>query len=441
MPLPSHSRLDYHLGMDWYVTDTSSIGGKLRTRPEDFTVIEICKDGKTVLELEYSDKLGSWCWIVIEKRSIDTISTAILLSRKLGIGLRDITYAGLKDSNALTYQIYSVRNVSIDFLRSIDLGVNVKIKKILIADKPFTSSEIFGNFFIIRVKDIEGNADRIDECISQVLSRGLPNYYGYQRFGIKRPNSHIIGKFIIQRKFEEAIHELISHKYSHEDDRVLKAREHAEKGNYLKALEYFPKSIKYLPERLVLKHLCTNPKDYVGALRRMPKDLLKLYIESYQSYLFNKFLSERLRRNLPINRAVPGDLVVLLDEYGLPTRHVVKVSESMVDKVNELILKGRYALALTLPGYNSKIQDTTQGDVELKVLKEERIDLSMFKVKAIPEISLKGGYRLASIKPLSISWKIEHHDLIISFKLVRGSYATILIRELMKPEDPLSSGF
>ncbi len=174
----------------------------------------------------------------------------------------------------------------------------------------------------------------------------------------------------------------------------------------------------------------------MNALRKLPRELLNLYVESYQSYLFNLALSERIGRGLPINRALPGDIVALLDEHGLPTKHVIHVNETMVDKVNELVIKGRAIPVGHLVGYNTKFPPGIQSDIELNVLRREGVDLLMFMVKSIPRLSVRGGYRPLFTKLVIIGINLVNYELNIVFRLPRGNYATVFLRELMKSKHP-----
>ena len=161
-----------------------------------------------------------------------------------------------------------------------------------------------------------------------------------------------------------------------------------------------------------------------------------IYVEAYQSYLFNLALSERISRGLPINKAVSGDIVVLLDEYGLPTKHVIHVTEPMINSVNELVMKGRAVPAAHLIGYTTKPLPGPQGDIELEILKKEGIDPGLFRVRSIPKLSIKGGYRPLYVRPLILSTSVVNNELNIVFRLPRGNYATVLLRELIKSSNP-----
>ncbi|WP_460173588.1 tRNA pseudouridine(13) synthase TruD [Vulcanisaeta sp. JCM 14467] len=443
MPLASEAWLDRYVGMNYYITDCEGVGGRVKERLEDFIVEEVLIDGQVVPTSitgkplpKIVNKPGPWVWMIIEKRGIDAITLLLILSRKLGVNPRDISFGGLKDAVAVTSQIVSVRGVSINDVPS-DFGRDVKVLSAVSMDRAFITSDIWGNEFTIRVRNIDiSRMGSINCVLNQLMERGLPTYYGYQRFGLRRPNSHVIGKYIVLGEFDKAVDELLAHAYPMEPPRIREARELIARGDYSRALELIPRSYKYYPERAVLRQLVSNPRDFVNALRKLPHELLNLYVESYQSYLFNLALSERIGRGLPINRALPGDIVALLDEHGLPTKHVIHVNESMVDKVNELIVRGRAVPVGHLVGYNTRLLPGPQGDMELGVLRSEGVDPAMFMVKSIPKLSVRGGYRPLFIKPMIISVNLIGSELDMVFRLPRGNYATVLLRELIKSRQP-----
>jgi tRNA pseudouridine13 synthase len=443
MPLESSSWLDKYLGMRYYITDRGGIGGKVKQDVEDFIVEEVLLDGQVVPTSltgkplpRLISKPGPWTWLLIEKKGMDAITLLLMLSRRLGVGLHELSFGGFKDALAVTAQVISVRGISPNNVPS-DLSSNVRVLTALSMDRPFTTSDIWGNEFTIRVRRANSNMGLVDCIINQVMERGLPTYYGYQRFGLKRPNSHVVGKYIIRGDFENAVNEIIAHAYPMEPSRIREVREFiARTGDYAKALDLLPKGYKYYPERILLRHLASNPRDYVNALRKLPHELLMIYVEAYQSYLFNLALTERISRGLPINKAVLGDIIILLDEHGLPTKHVIHVNEPMLDKINELIIKGRAVPAGHLIGYNTKPLPGIQGDIEHDVMRMEKVDPSMFRVKAIPKLYIKGSYRPLSVKPIMIKVEVQGNDLTLVFRLPRGNYATTFLREFIKSEKP-----
>ena len=67
-----------------------------------------------------------------------------------------------------------------------------------------------------------------------------------------------------------------------------------ETHDFKAAAENFPKQLRF--ERMMLRHLADNPTDYVGAFQRLPQKLQALFVQAHQSYLFNRFLSERMKQ-------------------------------------------------------------------------------------------------------------------------------------------------
>jgi tRNA pseudouridine13 synthase len=200
----------------------------------------------------------------------------------------------------------------------------------------------------------------------------------------------------------------------------------------------------------MLRHLAKKPDDYVGAFRRLPIRLRELFPQAYQSYLFNKFLSKRILCELPLIRAEAGDYVVNLERSGLPMlkMHKIASAEALME-INKAFEAGKMRLAIPLIGFKQPKSLGVQGEIEKQILEEEGISQESFKIPAMPEITAKGELRTA-ITPLN-SFSLNYitkdsanpskHKAETSFTLHRGSYATILLREIMKPRNPIKAGF
>ena len=444
MPKPSESWLDKAIGMEYYITDCEGVGGRLRVNPEDFVVEEVLVNGLVAPTTATGKGVpnitpvpGPYTWVIVEKRNLDTLSLISILASRLRVGLGDLSYGGLKDTRAVTSQFISIKGVKPTDIPLGNLTDRIRIIASFPMDRPMGPWEIWGNEFTVTVRGSRVSQEALSCVLGQINERWLPAYYGYQRFGLRRPNSHIIGKYIVKGMFEEAVGELLFRRYGGEPEGVELARAYAERGDYSKALELFPRSTKYMPEVLVLRRLSTNPRDYVNALRALPLSLLKLYVEAYQSYIFNRVLSLRISRGLPVNRAVDGDLVMLLDERGLPTRHVVRVTSSIVDKVNELVSMGRASVVGHVVGFKTRLLEAPHDDLVKSILRDEGVEPRDFEVRHMPELATSGGYRWLSIKPQSVKVEvIDDATFRVSFRLPKGNYATVFLREFMKPRNP-----
>jgi tRNA pseudouridine13 synthase len=218
--------------------------------------------------------------------------------------------------------------------------------------------------------------------------------------------------------------------------------------DFEQAYRNFPKQLRY--ERLMLACLAREPNDYVGAFCRLPTKLRELFLQAYQSYLFNKSLSRRIAVGHRLDTTEVGDHVVSVERSGLPMVAMHKmVSVENRTEINGAISAGKMRLALPLVGFKQHLSSGAQGEIEKQIIDEEGISLKNFGIAPMPEISLRGGLRTAitPLKDFSLG-KVEadptnlsEHKAEVSFTLNRGSYATIILRELMKPRNLVRSGF
>ena len=181
----------------------------------------------------------------------------------------------------------------------------------------------------------------------------------------------------------------------------------------------------------------------------MPRRLLSLFIHAYQAYIFNKVLSFRLKAGLPLKKAFEGDFISLVDDEGFSTQQSIKVSLSNVHEANDLIERGRAVLAINIIGFKTRLTAGLQGEIESRVLEEEGLTPKSFILASMPELGSPGAIRPALFKPekfkvTEIS-RDEHNldrlKLTLSFTLKRGFYATIGLREFMKPQNIIEAGF
>ncbi len=152
------------------------VQGQLRAAPEDFRVREL-----PLLEPEGS---GEHAWLWIRKRSENTEHVAGLLSRLAGVHPRDVSYAGLKDRNAVTEQWFSVHlpgRPDPDWC-ALDSGT-VTVLRHARHTRKLQRGALRGNAFCITVRALQGDLPRLESVLEQVSTGGVPNYFGVQRFG------------------------------------------------------------------------------------------------------------------------------------------------------------------------------------------------------------------------------------------------------------------
>ncbi len=448
-------KLEATLGMEVYATQALGIEGKIRCLPEDFIVEEILVDGSRASvhpeEVSLPPIRRRYLVCVLIKRRWDTMLAIKMIARQMGISSDDIHIAGLKDTRALTAQHVSIGGVSPERISKVSIK-GITIRPISFSDEHISSKILLGNHFNILIRSIVHDPSTLKERIDEIRCElsalgGVPNYFGHQRFGTVRPLTHIIGQYILKGDLEDAALSFLStpsfqeHPESMEARRLLSSTQ-----DYKSALKYFPGRLVY--ERLMLNHLGRYPKDFLGAFKKLPPRLRKLFVQAYQSYLFNRFLSERMRRRLHLDEAEIGDYVIALDEMGLPTNNFLNAEENNLSRLNKAISQGRMGVAIPLIGFRQGPSKGDQGEIERKILEEEGISPEDFLIKAMPEASAPGGLRkiLASILDLHVEEETDPSGLSnlnvrLKFTLHKSSYATVLLREFMKPKDLIKAGF
>lgn len=453
-------RLEKFIGVEVYGTSSLGVGGVIRQRVGDFVVEEVLVDGSKAQVNHFDGQvLGSspirnhYLICVLVKRDWDTFLALKAIANQLGINLRHIKIAGIKDAKAVTAQYITIEGVPAEEVQKVQVK-DIQIHPIGYFRSKLSSYYLLGNHFHITIRAITHSKSTIKKRIAKTIEElkangGAPNFFGHQRFGTIRPITHLVGKAIVQGNFKKAAMLFLAKPSLHEHPESRQAREQLQKmPDFKQALKNFPKQLHY--ERWMLKHLAEKPGDFVGAFRRLPTRLRRLFPQAYQAYLFNKFLSRRIEKELPLNKAEVGDYVVKVERSGLPMLKMREIASiETVTEINRAIQAGKMRLAIPIVGFKQKNSTGIQGKLERQILEEEGIRVEKFKIEAMPEISLRGQLRTA-IVPLndflltkisedSTDW--SKHTTEVSFMLYRGSYATAVFRELMKPRNIIKAGF
>ncbi|MCK5562834.1 tRNA pseudouridine(13) synthase TruD, partial [Candidatus Bathyarchaeota archaeon] len=284
-----------------------------------------------------------------------------------------------------------------------------------------------GNCFRIVIRAVGYSSSVIEKRMENVLNElssldGIPNFFGHQRFGTVRPITHVVGEHIVRGQWERAALTFLAESSEYEHPEARRARQQLwDTRDFKAALYCFPHQLRY--ERFMLSHLARHRNDFVGAFRRLPMKLCKLFVHAYQSFLFNKFLSARIKHGMPLNQ-------VLNEDYAVNVNNAACV-------------------ALPLVGFNQFISAGRQGELENEILGAENVKPNDFRVPQMPKISASGRLRtaLAFINSLSIEKptldQANHskRQIRIGFMLPKGSYATVLLREFMKSGNLVKAGF
>ncbi len=395
-------KIDSEIGISVYATQSNGIGGRIKTSNDTFIVKEILSD-KALKSI--SDNNGFSVYI-LQKNGIDTMHALRDVEKRFGLVLKSM---GLKDANALTEQYVFSKTISKSF-EKIE-GKNYLLRRIGFIKKPFSKKDMIGNHFEIKIDNLLKPLSDFKEY-EKIL-----NFFGYQRFGSRRPITHHVGKSIIQQNYEKAVDFLLNFcsEYDTEKNNANR-RIISERVSNASAIETIPKSMDI--EISILKKL-SETNDMKVAIRSISLQMRRFYIQAYQSYIFNKTLSLAFDYGEDLLNPKEGD--VCFDR------------NYMLGKFQN---DPHQRLAVPLVGH-SYFPKTRFDFYIQKILKEEEISIQDFFIKDFQEISIEGGFRNSLIQCNNF----EINNDTVKFNLSRGSYATIVLREILKPENPLENGF
>jgi tRNA pseudouridine13 synthase len=407
--------------MNCYSTSFSGVGGFIKQQPDQFRVSEIL-DPSVFNDLSASqDELHRYPLYILEKSNIDSNHAISQIKQRFGIALKVI---GLKDAKAKTKQYATAERLK-------NTPRVIRTDQVLLTltgftRKPLLKASLLGNEFTII---INGNQQSdISAFEPEIID--IPNFYGLQRFGSERSVTHLVGKEILRRDFKKAVELLLCHTSEYDSKMSREIREKClDPHNYSWLLKQLPRGmdIEYQVMSMIAKG-----KDVISALRAIPINIRRLFVQAYQAYIFNLCLSRALLNGEKLLKGKKGDLCF---ETGGPfifgkIRKFNPISDSESDTVP----------AVTLAGYSFQAGKGRFEKITRDIMQDECVTARDFHIKEMQELSSQGGFRQAPLQCSDFS-VVDNTTLTLSFKLPKGSYATTVLRELMKPVDPISSGF
>ncbi|WP_417614212.1 tRNA pseudouridine(13) synthase TruD [Oceanisphaera sp.] len=333
-----------------YLHGQPECSGRLKAVPEDFIVREDlgflpCGEGEHIL-------------LHIRKRGQNTQWVARELARLAGVAQRDVTWAGLKDRHAVTEQWFGVHlpgKAEPDFssLESDDVQILACARH----NKKLKTGALKGNWFELTVTELSSQAS-LASRLAAISERGVPNYFGDQRFG---------------------------HHF----------------GNLDQARAMF------------------------NGRRIKDRNKRSLYLSAARSYLFNLAASMRLAAGLG-EQLLAGDCLMLA---GTQSFFTLNEDNPLDDAMQARFAEGDVRISAPMWGRGRLPSAEVAAELEQSALSEQQ-DLC----QGLEANGLKQERRPLLLKPVNMSWQLEQDRLRLSFWLPAGSYATSLVRELVKDE-------
>jgi tRNA pseudouridine13 synthase len=342
--------------------------------PEDFIVEEI--------PLKSWDDAGPFVVFKLTKTKLNTEHAVEIISKKFHIPSNDIKYSGTKDKHAHTTQYLSIPN------RQGVSGIhvdeeNLKLEFVGYNNEPLSLGTLKGNRFIITVRELDHKTIHTLKSsnfykFEEKSPKFIPNYFDEQRFS---SNNYNIGHSIMKREFK-------------------------------KAVAYICESNNIYADTVTV-YLAAHPNDYVGALQRIPKRTLTLFIHAVQSFIFNEALSKIL-----LEHALKNNIKHYIVPYSEGNFVFYENHEEYKELVDQLEIIG-----FNTPSMNHHIKYT---------LNETGLTQRDFIIRALPELSVEGTTRESFVEVENMNIKVLEERAILEFELPKGSYATIVVKALFK---------
>ena len=156
--------------------------GTLRQQASDFQVTE-------VMDVAFTGHGEHW-WFWLEKTHSNTAWAATQLASACRVPARQVGYAGLKDRHAITRQWFSVQLPKVTDLATIQqqLPAELTLLDCHQHQSKLKRGQLQHNRFELRIRQVTGDRDQLTENLMQVITQGVPNYFGPQRFGRQMSN-------------------------------------------------------------------------------------------------------------------------------------------------------------------------------------------------------------------------------------------------------------
>lgn len=386
--------------------------GHYKAVPEDFRVTELPA-------YEPSGE-GEHVLFEVEKRGIPSHEATSRMARALGANPRDFGLAGLKDAQGVTRQWMSLAGVEPERL----LALDIKGLKVLSAARhrnKLRVGHLRGNRFVLRLRGCGAAQLPTARAMLDVLTRrGVPNYFGEQRFGA-RGDTWRIGKALLRGDHAEAVAWIAGRAGPHDKGRILKARQLYDVGDYMGASEAWPGGFR--PCIRLCRAMAKSGGNAKRALHALDRNFLRFYTSAYQSRLFNDVVAARLEH---LDEVELGDLA-WLHRNGA----VFLVKELELDR--ERAQKLEISASGPLFGARMSVPQGRPAEIEAEVLAREGQDAEVF---ARPGPLQWQGSRRPLRFPLGESTveagNDEHGEFLeLGFTLPPGCYATSVLRELL----------
>lgn len=382
---------------------------KLKCLPDDFQVEE------QIAPLPAGGQLALYR---LTKSSLGTPEAVDAVLRKWNLPRSQVAYAGLKDRHALTTQFITIQGGPRRGLRQ----TNLELAYVGQVARPVHAKDIVANRFAIVLRDLTAEElAAAKESLARIAADGLPNYFDSQRFGSLGHSGEFIARPWCLGDYERALWLALADP----NDRDT-PDERRQKHLLADLWNQWPKCLAALApsdRKSIVAFLADRPGDFKRALALIRHDWRSIYLAAFQSDLWNRWLAALLH-----SLCEPSQLS--LQPVG---PRELPFYRSLTDEQRATLL----GTQLPLPSARLHLEEGPQKELLDRVLAEEGMELRQVRVKFPRDTFFSKGERAAVFVPREVAVSPGSDELYpgqsklaVQFSLPRGSYATILVKQV-----------
>ena len=400
--------------------ETPILGGLIKERAEDFLVDE--------LALYEPSGEGEHLYLRIQKVDLAHSEMLEILKKHFGVHEAAIGAAGMKDRIAVTSQAVTIRMPGKEMPTRAIKDDRLKVLWTTRHGNKLRRGHLQGNRFVIRIRGLDPlQAPHVWRGLKELERRGVPNYFGTQRFGYRR-NTQRLGVMLLLGQYEKLLEEVLGTGGSWFPSHQLTQREAYDNGDYKEALRRWGR--RDVVERAVLTKLMRGkgPKE---AIRGVSMHTRSFWGSALQSAIFNRLLDARIESG-DFNRMMIGDIAFKHD-----SRKTFHIDRGTFGAEDQQARADRLEISPSGPiiGAEGMIATEEVGAMEEQIIQETGLSSEIIQKATDELLGARRPYRVA-ITDIELDSGFDDHGphIRIAFDLPRGAYATVVLREILGDE-------
>ena len=405
--------------LPYLTANLPGIGGRIKQHTDDFRVEEI--------PLYPASGEGTHIYFTVRKRGIPTPAAVERIAKHMKVRPAEIGIAGMKDAQALTTQQMSLEHADPERLAAFR-DRQVEIIATTRHTNKLRPGHLEANRFAIKVRGAATDGlERAQEILDVLIRRGVPNYFGLQRFGLRNDTADL-GRALVTGDLDEFVAIMFGRPIDSDPPDCHAARVAFDQGDIKTALAAWPRHFTHPRRALSAYRKANASRRNSRTVGVVDKRMKRLYVSALQSAIFNDVLAKRIET---LDTVMPGDLAARGGG-----KAVFTVEEAPEQLEIELARAAAFEISPTgpIPGYRSSLATDQPGQIERDALAAWGVATEDFR--HVDRMKVKGArrplrFKVSDLELTADTDEISSH-LLLKFTAPSGCYATVLIEEMIK---------